>query len=115
MDVVMPDADANADPEQSQSHDYKAAVFDYIAEQRAKDPQYAFQLVRQLWENLSAAERADRFNLAITYCPRNDLQELEIFIGTGLLYAHIDEQADLAHELDRQFAVNTPASPEATT
>ena len=99
--------------DQPPARDYRMNIFDYLFARQDEDPQSTVRLVKRLWEELDPDEQAARYDMTTAFYPKEDNRGRQNLLCGQLILEHIVKEADLALDLDQQFALTRPISPEA--
>ncbi|GEM_PF-2517993 len=99
--------------EQPPAQDYRINIFDYIFALQDEDPQSTVRLVKRLWDELTPDEQAARYDMTKSFYPKEDDRGRQNLLCGQLILEHIAREADLALDLDHQFGLTSPISPEA--
>ena len=90
--------------EQLPARDYRIIMLDYLLERQKDDPNFTIRLVEEIWKALPPAEQETRYNMTTALYPEDDNKGREKLLSGLILLEHIANEAQLAHELDQEFA-----------
>ena len=90
--------------EQLPVRDYRMIMLDHLIARQKEDPNFAIHIVEEIWNALPLAEQETRYNMTIALYPKDDNKGREKLLSGLILLEHIAKEAQLAHELDQEFA-----------